>query len=146
MTEFLWTGLAAVGAALTALVGNRLLFALLGRRAAWLAVPWLEESVKFTAAGLLPGRPLLGISLWFGIAELLYDLLTTRTDGLYLGLLSLSTHGVAGGVATLLSGAGGEWRRAFLAAGLVHTVINLVVVRLVLPALGAEGGRRQLQR
>ena len=146
MTLLIWTGAAAVGAAVTAFVGNRSLFALLGRRAAWLAVPWLEEAVKFTAAGMLDGRPLLGISLLFGCAELLYDLLASRMDGLYLGMLSLCTHGVAGGVATLLFDVSGGWRRAFVAAGLVHMAVNLVVVRLVLPALGAGGARHGIQR
>lgn len=146
MTPLVWTGFAALVAALGAFVGNRLLFTLLGPRAAWLAVPWLEEAVKFVAASPLAGRPILTVSLFFGLAELLYDLVTARTDGLYLGLLSLCTHGVAGGVATLLLDATGHTQQALVAAGVVHMAINVVVVRLVLPALGAAGSRTHLER
>ncbi len=127
--------LATFGAAVMSYIGNRKLFQLFGESAAVTAVPWWEEGCKAVAVALIPGSPVLGVHLLFGSMELLYDLLRSRAEGLYLGLLSLAAHGLAGGIAALLVGRGSGLFWAYAAAGAAHALLNVLLVSIILPVL-----------
>lgn len=127
--------LATFGAALLSYLGNRRLFQLFGESAAVTVVPWWEEGCKAIAVLLLSGAPVLSVHLLFGSMELLYDVLRGRVEGLYLGLLSLASHGLAGGVAALLAERGSGLFWAYAAAGAAHTLVNVLLVSIILPVL-----------
>lgn len=123
-------------AALAAYLGNLLLFRVFGQRAAVYAVPWWEEACKFAASFWLPGVLLQWIALGFGVLELGYDWWRGPEHGFFLGMIMLAGHGLFGALATLVLAGTGNTLLAFLAAGLTHALYNLLVLRLVLPAMG----------
>ncbi|MFZ5817511.1 MAG: hypothetical protein ACOY93_19785 [Bacillota bacterium] len=127
--------------ALTALLGNRLLFRLYDRWSVVTLVPWWEELCKGLALWVLPGYHALPVHLLFGLLELGYS--TWRGER-FLGLVGFSVHGLVGGVVGLLLGGGPEpgartLGLAVLAAGLLHMLLNLAVLGLVFPTLGLKG-------
>ena len=125
-------------AAVTAYLGNRLLYRSLGRQATFLTVPWWEEACKALAIAVLPGWPVLTVHLLFGFLECGYDWWRTESDGFFLGVLTLSGHGLFGGLAALIVTQFGSLWWAYVMAGLAHMLYNLAVVQLVLPTLGAS--------
>jgi hypothetical protein len=139
MTYDLLVGVAVLGAALGAYVGNRLLFRWLGQGAAIALVPWWEEACKLAAIVALPGAmaPLLPVHVLFGVAEFGYDWWRSRQDGFFLGLLSFVGHGLFGGLAALIAARHGSLWWGYVVAGLAHSLYNLAVLTLVLPTLGA---------
>lgn len=128
---------ASVVAACAAYVGNRLLLGALGRGAAVSLVPWWEEGCKMLAILLLPAMPILPLHLCFGIVEFIYDIARSRQNGLFLGALSFTGHGLFGAVAALLAAQTGSFWWAYLAAAISHTLFSLAVLYLVLPTLGS---------
>lgn len=138
MTYDLLVGVAVLGAALGAYVGNRFLFSWLGQGAAIALVPWWEEACKLAAVVALPGAmaPLLAVHVLFGMAEFGYDCWRTRQDGFFLGLLSLVAHGLFGGLAALIAARHGSLWWGYVVAGLAHSLYNVAVLTLVLPTLG----------
>lgn len=137
MREIALLLLTTLGAAVIAYLGNQRLFRATGKQAAFLTVPWWEEACKAVAIGLLPGVPVLTVHLLFGLLEFIYDWWRTETDGFFLGLLTLSGHGLFGGLAALIYLQLGSLWWAYVMAGLAHMLYNLAVVHLVLPTLGA---------
>jgi hypothetical protein len=147
MMHYLFVGLAAAGAALAAYAGNRLAFGRMGQVAALTVVPWWEEACKLAAVVVLRRAPalsvralsafILPVHMVFGLIECGYDLWRIRNDGLFLGLLTLSGHGLFGGLTALVAMHSGSLWWACMAGGLAHCLYNLAVLTLVLPTLGA---------
>jgi hypothetical protein len=129
---------AVMGAACAAYCGNRLLYSMIGRQAAVAAVPWWEEACKFAATYVAGGVPMLYVHVLFGALEFGYDLWRSRSNGLFLGVMSFAGHGLFGGLAMLVYNGSGNMLWAYLMAGLAHTVYNLGVLSMVLPSLGAS--------
>lgn len=138
MTDTAVIGLATLGAALLAYMGNWYLFRRFGQGAAVTAVPWWEEACKVAAIALAPGTPVLVVHLLFGLLECAYDVARARSDRIFLGVLSLSVHGLVGGVASLVAARFDGFWWAYVIAGLLHTFYNLAVLHLVFPTLGAD--------
>lgn len=138
MTMLLLSATAALGAGSAAYFGNRVLLGAFGRIAMVLAVPWWEEACKTVGFALLPGASVLLIHLLFGCMELTYDVMRSRTNGRFLGALSLVSHGLIGSVAAfgLSYTVSLAWMYAF--AGLTHCLLNAATLRFVLPSLGAD--------
>lgn len=129
---------ALVIAASAAYVGNRLLLGALGRGAAVSLVPWWEEGCKMLAVVLLPAMPMLPLHLCFGLVESIYDIARSRQNGLFLGALSFTGHGLFGAVAALLATQTGSLWWAYLAAAISHTLYSFAVLYFVLPTLGSS--------
>lgn len=133
---------AVLAAAAAAFLGNRLLFHLQDRWAVVTLVPWWEEACKGLAIWALPGRPVLAAHLLFGLLE--FGHAAARGER-YLGLVGLTVHGLVGGLSAWLLAGGlaplGPFTLtgAVLAAGILHTVINLAVLGVVFPTLGLPG-------
>ncbi len=124
-------------AASVAGLGNRALFGRSGRGAIFVGIPWWEETCKLGAILVAPELPVLSVHVLFGLLECIENLRHTRPDGVFLGVLALSGHGLAGGVAALALQHLGGLGWAYAAAGVIHMIHSLVLIRLVLPTLGA---------
>ncbi|HWI62113.1 MAG TPA: hypothetical protein VNT75_09765 [Symbiobacteriaceae bacterium] len=133
----------SIGAALLAYLGNFGLYRSLGARAAATVVPWWEEAVKLGAALAVPLVPMLFVHVAFGALEFVYDLWRGRNDALFLGVLTLAGHGLAGSVAMLVADHLGALWAVYAAAGVTHMLYNTALVYLVLPTLGANIGARR---
>jgi len=138
MTKFILSVVAALAAGGAAYFGNRVLMRALGRTATLLAVPWWEEACKATSLLVLPGAVVPLVHLLFGGLEFAYDALRSHTNGLFLGGLSVVSHGLVGSLASLALTRTGSLHWMYLTAGAAHFLLNVGVLRFVLPSLGAE--------
>jgi hypothetical protein len=126
----LGTGLAA--AAIAYYLNWRFLRAA-GKRAMWLAVPALEETLKSGLAALT-GASLFATHVVFGAVEAAYEVSGARPSRTA-ALLSLVTHALFGAMTQVFSARSGL-PAAFVAVTAIHAFFNLAVV-----GAAASGGR-----
>lgn len=124
-------------AAAAAFTGNRWAYRRFGHRAAVTVVPAYEECLKFLAAALVPAVPILYVHALFGLVELAYDWWRSEPEARFIGLFSFAVHGLVGSFALLALDGGLGWLGAFAIAVAVHGALNVIVLYVVLPALGA---------
>lgn len=137
MKTFALLLMATLAAAAAAFAGNRWTYRRFGTGAAITAVPLWEESLKFLVALLLPTVTLLFVHGLFGLVELAYDWWRVEPEARFLGLLSFAVHGLVGSFALLALDGGLGWGGAYAIAVAAHAALNVTVLYVVLPALGA---------
>lgn len=135
MTNLLLVTSAVLMAAILSYLGNRGLYRSMGARGIVVAVPIWEESCKALATLILPGNPVVLVHLFFGAIEFALSAASGSKSGKALGVVSLATHGLTGGLVVSVVALGhGLWLGYLVAIGL-HLGLNVGVVRLVLPRL-----------
>jgi len=92
-------------------------------------IPILEETIKTGIAMILGVSVPLAHSV-FGLVEGLHDYVASKNLGLLAGVISLISHSFFGQLTVWVFLRSGSWLYSIAAAGLVHTLFNLSMVRL----------------
>lgn len=100
-----------------------------GDKAVVFLIPFTEEIFK-TGISVLLGAPLVAAHLTFGLIEGVHDYISARRWGLWAGLTSIISHWFFGVITAVVYKKSAGWFLGVLAASLLHTLWNYVMVLL----------------